>query len=129
MNRQIPAARTEPDVLAVRKIPDGIEIDLQVSPDLAYLAGHFRDLPIVPGVAQVDWVVGFARRKLGIKIESAQSFQVKFRQLIRPGVPLVLRLQLPKGAQQIVFRYASINGDILSSGIIAIAPPETVGAD
>jgi hypothetical protein len=114
--------KTEPDVLATRRIPDGIEIDLQVAPDLAYLDGHFQQIAIVPGVVQIDWACAFARSLLGLEIESAQSFQVKFRKIIQPGVPITLRLMAASGAKRLTFLYSSTDGGLLSSGSIAIVP-------
>lgn len=100
----------------VRPVEDGVEIDIAATPDLRWFDGHFPDFPLLPGVVQVDWAVGFARRHLGYAGPSAQRFQIKFKQMIRPGDRLVLRLRTDaKG--RVVFEYRRGDG-VCSSGVL-----------
>jgi acyl-coenzyme A synthetase/AMP-(fatty) acid ligase len=82
-----------------------LELDLYIDPNLPQLDGHFPDLPIVPGVALVDWATMFAARHLNIGDGIARSLQVKFRRLIMPGeiVTLVLEHQIDRN--RLAFSY------------------------
>jgi 3-hydroxymyristoyl/3-hydroxydecanoyl-(acyl carrier protein) dehydratase len=97
----------EPLVLARRQTPEGVELDLRITPDLASLRGHFADLPVVPGVCLLDWAVRNAVRHLGLLEAGTPRFQVKFRQVLQPGneVTLVLRPR-PDGGVRFEYRRA-----------------------
>jgi 3-hydroxymyristoyl/3-hydroxydecanoyl-(acyl carrier protein) dehydratase len=111
-----------PKIHSTTAIADGIEIDLSIPPDLSYLEGHFADFPILPGVVQVDWAVAYGRQFLGLSLESAQTFQVKFRRMISPNTRLTLSLHLPRGTARLTFQYAA-GGNVFSSGSIPLAAP------
>jgi acyl-coenzyme A synthetase/AMP-(fatty) acid ligase len=108
----------EPELRARREIDGGVELDLFISPDLVPLEGHFPGLPIVPGVAQIDWVVKLAARHLSVAIETAQAFQVKFRSIIQPGITVTLTMRRRSERNQIEFEYRH-GPAILSSGTVA----------
>lgn len=57
---------SEPQVRAVRRSADGVEIDLLVPRTLGALPDHFPRLGILPGVLQVHWAVSLAREHLGL---------------------------------------------------------------
>ena len=109
----------EPEVRAVRTIPDGVELDLFVPPDLAYLEGHFPAHPIVAGVVQLDWVVVLAARYLQLPLQTAPKFSVKYRRLTQPEDTLTLTLRLQLNATRLVFEYKN-RAEISSSGSIAL---------
>lgn len=117
------AARvTEPEVRATRPIEDGVELDLFIPSTLAQLEGHFPGLPIVPGVAQIDWVVKLAARHLNLPIEVARSFQIKFRRVTTANIMVTLTLRHRVSRQQIVFEYRA--GDtVMTSGTFAFENP------
>ncbi|HVJ42888.1 MAG TPA: AMP-binding protein [Dongiaceae bacterium] len=70
-----------------------LELDLFIDPALPQLEGHFPGLPIVPGVALVDWAARFAARHLQLGDGVARMLQVKFRRLITPGTVITLTLE------------------------------------
>lgn len=115
-------AEIGPPVDAVRKIEDGIEIDLRIAADLAVLEGHFPGMPIVPGVAQIDWAVQFADREIGLGLMAAQAFQVKFRRIMVPGMAVTLVLRHQPAKRRLGFEYRW-QGETLSSGSIALVEP------
>ncbi|MGB9154099.1 MAG: 3-hydroxyacyl-ACP dehydratase [Alphaproteobacteria bacterium] len=105
-----------PNVLAVDTSKnDEVVIDLELLPQLEAFCGHFPDNPILPGVVQIDWAVRFAASHLGIQNISMRDFQVKFRNIIRPNIPLSLTLQFNAVKNHLLFAYKS-GDDLMSSG-------------
>lgn len=120
MNKDSP--RTEPLVTGQCIQQDGIDLQLRIELDNAYLQGHFPAVAIVPGVAQVDWAVLFADRYLGTDLRAAVDFRVKFRSVILPPADLILELRF-EGASPASRRlgFAYRNGDVIySSGAIRL---------
>src|SRR5262249_6400780 len=112
-----PTRPTEPEIRVVRMLADGAELDLFIPPDLAYLDGHFPHMPIVPGVALIDWAVKLAARHLNFPIDSAQAFKVKFRRIVVPNTIVTLSLRHAGTWRRLNFKYNS-GVDVLSVGSI-----------
>lgn len=85
--------RLLPDILAERRLPGRVELDLRVPAELAYFDGHFPGSPILPGVVQLDWSVRYARERLGLRGEFSAAENLKFHSVIRPGAQLTLSLE------------------------------------
>ena len=99
----------EPLELARRQSPDGIELDLRITADLASLRGHFPGLPIVPGVCLLDWAVRNAVRHLGLLEAGTPRFQVKFRHVLQPGNEVTLFLhRRPNGGVRFEYRRVAV---------------------
>lgn len=109
--------KTEPDISVARRTPDGVQIELSVPRDLAYLEGHFPDAPIVPGVVQIDWAIQLAARYLQLELEAGTQFQVKYRRLLLPDRQITLTLRCKN--DHLRFDYAD-HGELLSSGSIRL---------
>ena len=110
---------TAPDVRAVRPLANGVELDLFIPGDLAQLDGHFPGMPIVPGVAQIDWAVMFANTHLGLGTAAAQSLQVKFRRVTVPDTLVTLALRHAPARRRLTFEYRC-GDETLSSGSIGV---------
>lgn len=108
-----------PETRAVRPLPDGVELDLFMSPDLVQLEGHFPGMPIVPGVAQIDWAVKLSDQHLGLGIGAARVFQVKFRRVSVPGTLVTLALRHNPARRRLSFEYRC-GDDLLSTGSISV---------
>jgi hypothetical protein len=119
-----PARPTEPEIRDVRPLADGAEFDLFISTDLACFDGHFPGMPIVPGVAQIDWAVKLAARHLNFPIDSAQVFRVKFRRVTFPNTVVTLSLRHTGPWTRLNFQYSS-GTEVLSSGSITVNGPQT----
>jgi len=105
-----------PAVLAVDDSKENeVTLTIGMSPELVAFSGHFPDNPILPGVVQIDWVMRFAAVHFGIKKIAAPDFQVKFRNVIRPGEPIALTLKLDHSKRQLSFTYQSGHA-LMSSG-------------
>lgn len=113
---------TEPDLRAVRQDGDAVEIDLFNRPDLLQLKGHFPNMPIVPGVAQIDWAVKLAARHLGLPIDVATNFQVKFYRLTLPGTLVTLKLAHDRDRRRLNFAYHQ-GAQVLTSGFVRMPAP------
>lgn len=74
-------------------LDDGFSLQLTVPPDLIYFDGHFTDVPVVPGVCQVKWVVDALQEHTGapLKIESMEA--VKFFNLLFPGQAFIMNVR------------------------------------
>jgi hypothetical protein len=116
---------TMPEVREMRAAVGAVELDLAIPGNLAYLDGHFPGLPIVPGVALIDWVIEFAARHLPLRVEAAQTFLVKFRHVMRPGELVTLSLRYEAGRRQLAFAYRN-DARPLATGTIDI--PADLGA-
>ncbi|HWT99454.1 MAG TPA: AMP-binding protein, partial [Terriglobales bacterium] len=91
-----------------------LELDLYVDPALPQLDGHFPGLPIVPGVALVDWAARLAQRHLQIGDGVVRSLQVKFRRLMQPGQVVTLVLEHQVAGDKLAFTYRD-GDEILAS--------------
>jgi len=114
---------TEPEIRVVRALADGAEFDLFLPADLACFDGHFPRMPIVPGVAQIDWAVKLAARHLNFPIDSAQAFRVKFRRVAFPNTVVTLSLRHTGPWRRLNFQYSS-GVEVLSSGSITVNGPQ-----
>jgi len=113
------SAPTEPEVTAIRRTGDAIELDLLLPDDLLYLQGHFPGFPLLPGVTQIDWAIRFADEHLGTAIGAGCDVRVKFRSVIRPGRPVTLGLRFSENRRRLAFDYRDESG-VLSSGSVGL---------
>jgi 3-hydroxymyristoyl/3-hydroxydecanoyl-(acyl carrier protein) dehydratase len=104
-----------PHVLAIVSKKDEVVLDIELSPQLEAFRGHFPNNPVLPGVVQIDWAVRFTALHLGITEPAARDFQVKFRNIIRPDIPISLTLKVDHSKGRLSFMYQS-GADIMSSG-------------
>jgi len=103
-----------------------LELDLYIDPALPQLDGHFPGLPIVPGVALVDWAARLAQRHLQIGDGVVRSLQVKFRRLMQPGQVVTLVLEHQPASDKLAFTYRE-GDEILASGRFPVAGPAHSG--
>ena len=109
--------KVEPRVLACRQTAEGVELDLRIDADLAPLAGHFPDLPVVPGVCLIDWVVRLSARHLGLLPDGAAKIQTKFRRVLQPDADVTLVLRRLSGGR-VQFEYRHLEA-VYASGTVA----------
>jgi len=101
----------------VRPLPDWLECDatqarltLPLAPALRVFDGHFPGQPILPGVAQVDWAIAFARERFALPAAFLRLEQLKFSQPALPGMLLTLALSWNAAAATLQFEYSSDAG-------------------
>lgn len=85
-----------PVVIDVEVADGRAEAQLLVTPDLAGFEGHFPDIPILPGVVQLDWAVHYAKEFLLLDKPVIRVERLKYTCPISPDTPL--RLSLSRNA-------------------------------
>lgn len=120
---QAVADPTEPDLTGMRAIDGGVELDLYIPTDLVQLRGHFRGLPVVPGVAQVDWAIRYSAKYLQAPIDVGKAFQIKFRRVTTAPSSITLKLTSIPDRRQIAFEYRQ-GESILSTGVLKLEVSE-----
>nr|CAM74157.1 thioester dehydrase family protein [Magnetospirillum gryphiswaldense MSR-1] len=111
----------EPTLISSHAMDSGIALDLYLDPDLLWFRGHFPQLPLLPGVVQLDWALLLAGRHLGLTAQYTDRFQVKYKAGLFPGdhVTLVLRHDVAKG--RLGFDYRR-DGVTCSNGSLVVGP-------
>jgi 3-hydroxymyristoyl/3-hydroxydecanoyl-(acyl carrier protein) dehydratase len=98
------------------------QLQLRVAPDLVWFEGHFPDLPVLPGVVQIDWAVHFAGLHFGLDAPVTGVNGLKFQRLIRPGDLLGLRLVWRSARQELEFSY-QVDETPCSRGVLVLKKP------
>lgn len=111
--------RLLPEIVAERRTPGRVELDLRVPEGLAYFDGHFPGAPILPGAVQLDWSVRYARERLGLQGEFSAVENLKFHSVVRPGARLTLSLE-GEGPKKFQFTFFSDTRRV-SSGTLLFA--------
>ena len=99
------------------------QASLALTPELLVFDGHFPGSPILPGVAQVDWAIAFARERFALPTRFIRMDALKFSQPALPGMHLDLDLQWNAATSTLHFEYRSTAGRH-SSGRLVFAAPE-----
>ncbi|WP_186426567.1 AMP-binding protein [Cupriavidus metallidurans] len=94
--------------------------ELDIAEDLAIFDGHFPGAPIVPGVAQVDWVMALAPQRLAVppRQRFARLDVLKFQAVMRPGAAVRMALDWQPASCTLAFRLTSDAGSHASGKII-----------
>lgn len=104
----------EPVTCSVEQEENSVTLSLFIPDELHWFRGHFPEYPVLPGVVQTHWAIGYGNQYLGLPVRIKKLEAVKFKNVIRPEVTLTLRLSLsPNG--KLVFSYHQ-NTQEMSSG-------------
>jgi acyl-coenzyme A synthetase/AMP-(fatty) acid ligase len=119
------ASPFDPAVTAPELVTESIgerrqEQTLRVPETLAWLDGHFGELAVVPGVAQVQWAVDAGRALAGHEIVVERIEALKFKDLLRPGDVFHLLTELSDHHDRLTFRLWNGRG-LFSSGRCILA--------
>lgn len=91
---------------------------LQISADLRVLEGHFPGATLVPGVAQLHWVVTLGAQAFGIDMAFPRAEVVKFQQPILPGDGVEVQLQWSPAKRCLQFALVSARGAHASGRLV-----------
>lgn len=111
---------SQPQVRAVRRVADAVEIDLFVPRTLEFFPDHFPRLGLVPGVVQVDWAIALAREHLPVAGAFRGVRGLKFQRPIFPDTPVTLTLAR-SAPHELTFAFRAPGHDC-SSGRVLFAP-------
>jgi 3-hydroxyacyl-[acyl-carrier-protein] dehydratase len=110
-----------PNVLAVKNSDENVNqvrLELHLPIDLDYFEGHFPNLPVLPGVVQIDWAVRYAREYLAVKGRFVALEHIKFQSLVLPDATLELLLHWNEKKNQIEFSFLTSNRKYSSGCIV-----------
>jgi 3-hydroxymyristoyl/3-hydroxydecanoyl-(acyl carrier protein) dehydratase len=96
-----------PEILGKKIEAEGIILSLRIPEQLAYFSGHFDEVPVVPGVVQIQWAVHYAKQFLGLNRVFSHMEVVKFKELLLPGQHLNLSLSYLEAGSKLTFCYQS----------------------
>ncbi len=87
------------------KSDNEVILDILIEPDLFWFEGHFPEHAILPGVAQIHWVIHYAQAHFPkLQFFSAME-RVKFQNPITPHEKIQLTLQQEANKQQLIFMF------------------------
>ena len=94
----------QPQVRAVRRSADGIELDLFVPGSLNFFPDHFPRIAILPGVVQIDWAITLGRAHFDVAGEFRGLRAIKFLHPILPETTVTLALSRSPGELAFAYR-------------------------
>jgi 3-hydroxymyristoyl/3-hydroxydecanoyl-(acyl carrier protein) dehydratase len=99
------------------------EIGIVVPHDLAFIAGHFPGMPIVPGVVQLKWALDLGRRRLGATGRFVGCEHLKFQRVLTPGTRATLKLEHVEASGKLAFTFESGVARYSSGRVLLRAAP------
>ena len=94
-----------PIVHSTEHTATGTRIALTVPADLPYFAGHFPNLPVLPGVVQLSWAIELGRKYVSVAGDFHALQNVKFMRVIQPDEHIVLLLDYHIERSALHFEY------------------------
>ncbi|OCG18198.1 ApeI family dehydratase [Gilliamella sp. WF3-4] len=85
-----------------------VDIELTISPDLFWFEGHFKSQPLLPGVAQLNWVIHYTKKYFDKSLNLRSVDVIKFQCPIIPKDRLMLRLTWHESIKKLEFTYTFI---------------------
>jgi 3-hydroxymyristoyl/3-hydroxydecanoyl-(acyl carrier protein) dehydratase len=92
-----------------------------VPQDLLYLQGHFPQMPVVPGICQLRWVMQSLETYTGRAVHLTSMEAMKFHHMLFPGQVFFLEVRLYREANTWVYRIFS-DEQTFASGRLLVLP-------
>jgi 3-hydroxymyristoyl/3-hydroxydecanoyl-(acyl carrier protein) dehydratase len=108
----------KPHIISLTQDADKIFMQLRVPRELGYFEGHFPEVPILPGIVQIDWAIQFAAQHFSVTAPVRRVKGLKFQQVIYPAQLLELELAYEPANKKLAFRYSSENSKHSAGAII-----------
>jgi 3-hydroxymyristoyl/3-hydroxydecanoyl-(acyl carrier protein) dehydratase len=94
-----------PAVLQVEQLGNAWRFRLRVPPDSDLFLGHFPQLPVLAGVAQLHWALALYREHSGDARPLRSLRRLKFQRIVTPGDELLLDCR-PDAAERVTFTFS-----------------------
>ena len=107
-----------PQERLLEKDADRVVFELIVPRNLLYFDGHFPGQPILPGVAQVDWVIAYGRRCFDLPPVFCAIQALKFQHIIPPDTAIKLELVYEPSKSTLAFKIGSSAGPHASGRVL-----------
>jgi len=95
-----------------------VVFELTAPRDLVYFSGHFRNLPLLAGVVQIDWVIAYGRQCFDLPSVFRGIQALKFQRIIAPEKPFILELVHEPGKSSLSFKIRSRVGTHTSGRLL-----------
>jgi acyl-CoA synthetase (AMP-forming)/AMP-acid ligase II/3-hydroxymyristoyl/3-hydroxydecanoyl-(acyl carrier protein) dehydratase len=115
---------TMPELMAESVSERAREHTLRVPPTLGCLDGHFPGFPVVPGVAQLQWVLDVGARIVRAPLAVERIEALKFKDMLRPGQTFHLSAEVSERGDRLTFRLWN-EQTLFSSGRLVLASGPT----
>ena len=109
--------RVDPDIIGRELGQDGVVLRLHLPRDLIYFDGHFDEAPILAGVVQIDWAIGYAVEHFTIPEGFRRIEALKFFKVMMAGDEVKLEMHYDRASRRLKFQYGG-DETIHSSGRI-----------
>jgi len=109
--------RRRPEFRVIASAGAEVTLEILVPPGSPFFEGHFPGLPVLPGVAQLDWMIWLAVVLFGVTEAFGGLEAVKFQRVIQPGARLVATLVHDVAARRTRYAIRSADGPCASGRI------------
>jgi acyl-coenzyme A synthetase/AMP-(fatty) acid ligase len=92
--------------------------EFDLDPSLVVFEGHFPGYPILPGVAQVDWAIQWARERFALPARFLRLDVLKFQLPLEPGAHVEIEWRWDAAAGALHFEYRSAAGRHSSGKVV-----------
>ncbi len=102
----------------IEQSPEHVQLRLLIPENLYYFQGHFTQAAILPGVAQLDWVMHYLNKYLNVDPQKVISVDaLKFQIIVQPNYQVDLLLKKIKDTKY-SFSYSSEHGQHASGKVV-----------
>lgn len=102
----------------MQRSDSSVVLMLTIPENLYYFQGHFPQAAILPGVAQLDWVMHYLAQYFAIDASQLVSVDaLKFQHIVKPNYQITLELKALK-SNKFSFTYHSAHGQHASGKVV-----------